>query len=78
MTAGRQPITAEGVTVPRNRSTFRPGDLTRAFKAAKKAGVDVRVEIDLEQKKMTLTPVKVVELDETNETKGESEWDSIQ
>jgi len=53
--------------------TFRETDVTRAFKAAKKAGVDVRVDIDLERKRMTLTPVKVVEPNETTEG---NEWDT--
>jgi hypothetical protein len=53
--------------------TFKKTDVTRAFKAAKKAGVDVRVEIDLERKRMTLTPVKVVEPNETTES---NEWDT--
>jgi hypothetical protein len=51
--------------------TFKEADVTRAFRAAKKAGVDVQVEIDLERKRMTLTPVKVVE-ESANEV---NEWD---
>jgi hypothetical protein len=38
--------------------TFKEADVTRAFKAAKKAGVDVQVEIDLERKRMKIAPVK--------------------
>lgn len=60
--------------------TFKEADLTRAFKAAKKAGVDVQVEVDLERKRLTITPVKVFESVE-RETKdgatGKGEWDNI-
>jgi hypothetical protein len=38
--------------------TFKESDVTRAFKAAKKAGFDVQVEIDLDRKQMRITPVK--------------------
>jgi hypothetical protein len=71
MSAGQQPITAEGVSVSRDRSTFRQADLTKAFKAAKKAGVDVQVEIDLERKRMRITPVKPIENVVVNE------WDEV-
>jgi hypothetical protein len=40
--------------------TFKEADVTRAFKAARKAGVDVQVEIDLERKRMTITPINAV------------------
>jgi hypothetical protein len=49
--------------------TFREADVTRALKAAKKAGVDVQVEIDLELKRMTITPMKA------GEAKDRNEWD---
>ena len=56
-------------------------DITRAFKAAKKAGVDVRVEIDLERKGMTITPVKTCEasgrIDQGAMTRG-NERDNVQ
>ena len=60
--------------------TFKEVDITRAFKAAKKAGVDVQVEIDLERKRMTITPVR---RDGENSARkgtavGEGEWDNIQ
>ena len=51
--------------------TFKEADVTRAFKAAKKAGVDVQVEIDLERKRMRITPVKA------GDVKGKNEWDEI-
>jgi hypothetical protein len=51
--------------------TFKEVDVTRALKAAKKAGVDVQVEIDLERKRMTITPVKAGGLD------GKNEWDEV-
>jgi hypothetical protein len=47
--------------------TFKEADITRALKAAKKAGVDVRVEIDLERKRMRITPVKAGEANDRNE-----------
>ncbi len=47
--------------------TFKEADLTRAFKAAKKAGVDVQVEIDLERKRMRIMPVKAGEVNDRNE-----------
>jgi hypothetical protein len=47
---------------------FKGTDVTRAFKAAKKAGVDVLVEIDLGNgKKMTIRPVKAGETDDVND-----------
>jgi hypothetical protein len=53
--------------------TFRETDVARAIRAAKKAGVDVRVEIDLERKRMTLTPVKAGEAT----AKTTNEWDEV-
>jgi hypothetical protein len=61
---------------PRDRSTFRQGDLTKAFKAAKKAGVDVRVEIDLECRRMTITPVNTSDAGDEAIT-AKNDWDSI-
>ena len=60
--------------------TFKVVDITRIFKAAKKAGVDVQVEIDLERKRMTITPVR---RDGENSARkgtavGEGEWHNIQ
>ena len=49
--------------------TFKEVDLTRAFKAAKKAGVDVSVEIDLRRNRMRITPLK------PGETSDPNEWD---
>jgi hypothetical protein len=43
--------------------TFKEVDVTRALRAAKKAGVDVQVTLDLERKTMTLTPIKASESD---------------
>jgi hypothetical protein len=51
--------------------TFKEADVTRAFKAAKKAGIDVQVAIDLERKRMTITPVKA------GGVKGKNEWDEV-
>jgi hypothetical protein len=61
--------------------TFKQSDVTRAFKAAKKAGVDVQVQINQETKTITITPVKVIESGECHpksETTGEGDWDNIQ
>jgi hypothetical protein len=41
--------------------------VTRAFKAAKKAGVDVQVEIDLDLRRMRITQVKIGEANDRNE-----------
>jgi hypothetical protein len=60
--------------------TFKEVDITRAFKAAKKAGVDVQVEIDLERRRMTITPVKQGRENSglgEGTTAGEGEWDNI-
>jgi hypothetical protein len=54
--------------------TFKEADVTRAFKAAKKAGVDVQVEIDLEHKRMRITPVKACDSKAGTE---ENDWNSI-
>jgi hypothetical protein len=53
--------------------TFKETDVTRALRAAKKAGVDVQVQIDLEHKTMTLTPVKASEA-ETGKGKDLDKW----
>lgn len=53
--------------------TFKESDVTRALRAAKKAGVNVQIKIERDGS-MTLTPVKVVELSGTNEI---NEWDEI-
>jgi hypothetical protein len=61
--------------------TFKEVDITRAFKAAKKAGVDVQVQIDLERKRMTITPVNLAGGNSglgEGTTAGEGEWDNIQ
>lgn len=47
--------------------TFKETDVTRAFKAAKKAGVDVQVEIDLDLRRMRITQVKIGEANDRNE-----------
>jgi hypothetical protein len=58
--------------------TFKEADVTRAFKAAKKAGVDVQVEIDLDRKRMTITPVRAREVNSgANEIAAVGEWDNI-
>jgi hypothetical protein len=47
--------------------TFKEVDLTRAFRAAKKAGVDVQVEIDLRRNRMRVIPLKASEAADRNE-----------
>jgi hypothetical protein len=61
--------------------TFKEAEVTRAFKAARRAGVDVQVEIDLERKRMRITPVKAGGVNGgagENTTTGDGEWDNIQ
>ena len=53
--------------------TFKEADVTRAFKAAKKAGVDVSVEIDLERKRIRITPFKAGKVNGENA----NEWDEV-
>jgi hypothetical protein len=62
---------AAGIRVGKTSGTFKAADVTRAFKAAKKAGIDVKVAIDLEHKRMMITPVKV------RDANGENEWDEV-
>jgi hypothetical protein len=59
---------------------FKEVDVTRALRAARKAGVPVQVEIDLERKKMTLTPVKFIATvaSESDDSINAGEWDHIQ
>jgi hypothetical protein len=52
---------------------FKEADITRAYRAAKKAGVHVQITVDLEHTTMTLTPVKVGEAI----GKTENEWDRV-
>ncbi len=47
--------------------TFKEADITRVLKGAKKAGVEVHVEIDLERKRMMITPVRPGEMREGHE-----------
>jgi hypothetical protein len=54
--------------------TFKEADVTRALKAAKKAGVDVQVQIDLERKRMTITPVKTNEI---SDDVSNNPWDKV-
>jgi hypothetical protein len=61
--------------------TIKQTEITRVLKAAKKAGVDVQLQIDLERKTMMVTMVKViepVERDPKSEMTGDGEWDNIQ
>jgi hypothetical protein len=43
---------------------FKESDVTRAYRAAKKAGVIVEIKLSLDRKEMTLTPVKVSDVSE--------------
>lgn len=50
--------------------SFRESDLARAIRAMRKAGgAPMRIEIDLERKRMSLTPVTV------GEARDRNEWD---
>jgi hypothetical protein len=57
--------------------TFKETDVTRALKAARKAGVDVQVEIDLARRRMRITPVKARETANGTTTDTKNDWDSI-
>jgi len=57
--------------------TFKEADVTRALKAARKAGVDVQVEIDLARRRMRITPVKAGETANRTPTDTKNDWDSI-
>jgi hypothetical protein len=52
--------------------TFKETDITRAFRAAKKAGVVVQIKVDLEHKVMTIMPVKPYAAD-----KIDNPWDEV-
>ena len=43
----------------RAKYPFKESDIARAFRAARKAGVDVKVEVDLDRRCMCIIPVKV-------------------
>jgi hypothetical protein len=61
--------------------TIKQTEITRVLKAAKKAGVDMQLQIDLERKTMTVTTVKVIEPVERHpksDMTGDGEWDNIQ
>jgi hypothetical protein len=57
----------------RRPCTFREADVTRAYKAAIKAGVMVEIKISLDRREMTLTPVKIGEV----ERSGSNPWDEV-
>ena len=57
----------------RRPCTFKEADVTRAYKAAIKAGVMVEIKISLDRKEMTLTPVKIGEVD----CSGSNPWDEV-
>jgi hypothetical protein len=54
--------------------SFKECDVTRLLRAAKKAGVSVRLDVDLERRRMSLTPV---ELTDGKGEAGANDWDSI-
>ena len=56
----------------RRPCTFKEADVTRAYKAAIKAGVMVEIRISLDRKEMTLTPVKVSDVSERT-----NPWDEV-
>jgi hypothetical protein len=42
----------------RAKYSFRESDVTRAIRAAAKAGKDVKIEIDLDRRCMSIIPIK--------------------
>jgi hypothetical protein len=46
---------------------FKEADVTRAFKAAKKAGVMVEIKVSLDRREMTIKEIEPNTNDETNE-----------
>ena len=58
--------------------TFKEADVTRAFKAARKAGVDVQVTIDLERKRLSqrLKALSMIPIKAGGEN-GTNEWDEV-
>ena len=57
----------------RRPCTFKEADVTRAYKAAIKAGVMVEIKISLDRREITLTPVKIGEVD----CSGSNPWDVV-
>ena len=57
----------------RGPCTFKEADVTRAYRAAIKAGVMVAIKISLDRREMTLTPVKIGEVD----CSGSNPWDEV-
>jgi hypothetical protein len=53
--------------------TFKEADVSRALRAAKKAGVPVTIELDLERKRMIITPIRAGEF--ANEIANP--WDEV-
>ncbi len=49
-------------------SSFRETDVTRALRAAKRAGVDVVVDLDIINKRMRLIPLKPGEANGTTDS----------
>jgi hypothetical protein len=45
----------------RAKPPFRKSDLDGAYQAARDAGIDVKIEIDLDQRRMSIIPVKLGE-----------------
>lgn len=56
----------------RTRSTFRQSDITRVLKAARAAGVDIRVEIE-PSGKIVIIPMK----DAATNADSFNEWDEV-
>ena len=58
----------------RRKCTFKESDVARALRAAKKAGVKVKIEIEIEPGRMTLIP-----MDEMNSKPGKhsNPWDVV-
>ena len=59
----------------RAKYSFKESDVTRAFRAAQKAGVDVKVEVDIERRCMSIIPIKPVESDTAATV--DNPWDNV-
>ena len=63
----------------RAKYSFKESDITRAIRAAAKAGKDVKIEIDLDRRCMSIIPIKPVEAtsDTADDGTVDNPWDSV-
>jgi hypothetical protein len=72
--------TKEFASMSKGPYPFKESDITRAIRAAAKAGKDVKIEIDLDRRCMSIIPIKPVEA--TSDTAAgdgsvDNPWDDI-